>query len=377
VLADAMLPVVWDYEADVAVLLGSGLEPAADVLGALGQRRIVIVDGAGAPPGDALAVATVDEAALAVRMMIPGPPTRLAVRAALGTDPAVAEQLVGRLRDTLGDLRVHRNTVHAFSRTWVEQGAANLPAVARWPSVASIGDRFAGMPMVIVAPGPSLARNLDQLRGLRGRAILTAFSHSLKPVLAAGLVPDLVITVDPQDVRYHFAGCDLSRSCLVNAATVHPSLFALPAQRFLTLSANSAIDDWIFDGLGEDALIPGGGSVATTAFSLALKWGCDPIVFVGLDLSFPGGAYYVGSSSDGTARAEVDDRGVMRVTGWSDGFRAMKAASARSSCRAGTAVRCHRASCSACSTAGSSISCAGSRGSPCTTAPRAARSSTA
>ena len=341
-LADAMLPAVWDFEADVAVLAGRGLLPVADVLGALGQRRIVVVDPEttgieklsdadqvtdGIAAGvDLWRVASVDEAVLATRTMVPGPPTRLAIRTELGWDKVMAEELMTRLRDAISDLRIHRNTVHAFSKTWVSQGTTNLPAVARWPSVASIGDRFAGMPIVIVAPGPSLAKNIDQLHALRGRAILLAFSHSLKPVMAAGLVPDLVLTVDPQDVRYHFAGCDLSKSCLVNAATCHPTLFDLPAQRFLTLSANSAIDDWIFAGLGEDALIPGGGSVATSALSLALKWRCDPIVFVGLDLSFPGGKYYVATSSDGEARAEVDARGVMRVEGWSAGFRAMKAA---------------------------------------------------
>lgn len=325
-IADAMLPVVWDYEADVAILVGAGLEPVAEVLTALGQHRLIVLDAAGPLPEHAIAVSNVDEAVVAVRTMTPGPPTRMALRAALGTEPDMAVALRDRVHDALGDLRIHRNTVHAFSRTWVEQGASNLPAIARWPSVAAIGDRFAGMPMVIVAPGPSLANNIAQLRELRGRAILTAFSHSLKPVLAAGLVPDFVLTVDPQDVRYHFEGCDLSRTCLVNAATAHPSLFTLPAQRFLSLSANSAIDDWIFEGLGEDALVPGGGSVATSALSLALKWGCDPIIFVGLDLSFPGGRYYVDTSSDGGARAAIDERGHMRVEGWSDGFRAMKAA---------------------------------------------------
>jgi hypothetical protein len=296
------------------------------VLIALGQRRIVIVGGAGATPGDAIGVTTADEAALAMRMMVPVPPTRMVVRASLGADPELRDDLVAKLRGVLGDLRIHRNTVRAFSRTWVEQGLANLPAIARWPSAAAVGDRFAGVPMVIVAPGPSLARNIDQLRALRGKAIITAFSHSLKPVLAAGVEPDLVVTVDPQDVRYHFDGADLSQICMVNAATVYPALFELPAQRFLTLSANCAIDDWIFDGCGEDAMVPGGGSVATTAFSLALKWGCDPIVFIGLDLSFTDGAYYVATSSDGEARAEIDARGLVRVSGWSSGCRAMKAA---------------------------------------------------
>ncbi|HEY4243367.1 MAG TPA: 6-hydroxymethylpterin diphosphokinase MptE-like protein [Kofleriaceae bacterium] len=320
-LADSLLPGVWDAEIDVVVLLGDELAPVAEILAALGQRRVVLV---GTASDHAVAVQTAEEASLAIRLMVPDAPLQVVVRAATGFDAVLVDAVATAARTALADLRIHRNTVREFSRTWVEQGLANLPAIGRWPSIASVGDRFAGLPMVIVAPGPSLAHNAHLLRELRGRAILVAFSHSLKPVLAAGVAPDLVLTVDPQDVRYHFAGCDLGESYLVNAATVHPSLFTLPARGCFTASANSAIDDWIFAGLGEDAQLPGGGSVATTAFSLALRWKCDPIVFVGLDLSFPGGAYYVSTSSDGGARAHVTD-GLMTVEGWSPAFAAMKA----------------------------------------------------
>jgi 6-hydroxymethylpterin diphosphokinase MptE-like protein len=323
VLAEALLPAVWDFESDLVILVGSELAPVAEVLGDLGQRRTILL---GAGSTAAICVASPEEVTAAVRTLVPNPPSRLTLRAVHGTDPALVERMADAARDALSDLRIHRNTVRAFSRTWVEQGTANLPALARWPSVAALDGALANVPMVIVAPGPSLAKNVAQLRELKGTAIICAFSHSLKPVLAAGVVPDIVMTVDPQDVRYHFAGCDLSETCLVNAATVHPALFDLPARQFLTLSANCAIDDWMFDGLGEQAVVAGGGSVATSAFSLALRWGCDPIVFVGLDLSFPGGEYYVATSSDGRARAVVDQGGMMRVDGWSDGFHAMKAA---------------------------------------------------
>jgi hypothetical protein len=288
----------------------------------LGQRRLVTL---GSNPAGALHIVGVEEVAPALHTIIPNAPSHVVVKAAAGAD-ALARATSDAANNAISDLRIHSNTVRAFSRTWIEQGAANLPAISRWPSVAAIGDELAGLPMVIVAPGPSLKQNIDQLRALHGRVLVTAFSHSLKPVLAAGVIPDFVITVDPQDVRYHFAGCDVSQSCLVNAATVHPSLFELPAARFLSMSASSAIDDWIFDGVGEDALVPGGGSVATSAFSLALRWKCNPIVFLGLDLSFPNGEYYVASSSDGGARANVGADGIMRVEGWSKDFHAMKAA---------------------------------------------------
>ena len=322
VLADKLLPAVWDFDADLLVLIGVELAPVARLLKDLGQRRIVLIHG---DDSAAICVQSLEELVPAVRTFVPGPPNTFVVRGSLATPPGFVSEVSEAVEQALLDLRIHRNTVRAFSRTWLEHGLANLPALARHPSVADVGDAFAGLPMVIVAPGPSLARNSHQLRALKGRAIITAFSHSLKPVLAAGVTPDLVVTVDPQDVRYHFEGCDLSDTCIVNAATVHPSLFELPAPRFLTLAANSTIDNWLFDAVGHEALVPGGGSVATSAFSLALRWRCDPVIFVGLDLSFPNGAYYVSTSSDGNARANVDDNGVMRVEGWSAGFNAMKA----------------------------------------------------
>jgi len=323
VLADMMLPEVWDFELDAVVLVGAGLEPVAEILRDLGQRRIVVHEG-GAPDG-VIATVSNEEVVTAVRTMLPVAPLRFVVRAALGVDRSEVDAVKELVRSTLSDMRIHNNTVQAFSRTWLDQAAQNLPVVAKWPSVAALDGAFANRPMVIVAPGPSLAKNIEQLRGLAGRAVLACFSHSLKPVVAAGLVPDVVITVDPQDVRYHFAGCDVSQMTLVNAATSHPSLYELPAKRFITLSANSAIDDWVFDGVGEDARVPGGGSVATSAFSLALRWGCDPIVFVGLDLSFPGGEYYVKTSVDGHVSASTDANGHLEVKGWSGGFHAMKA----------------------------------------------------
>jgi hypothetical protein len=324
VLADSILPEVWDFEADLVILVGRGLEPVAQLLLDLGQRRVV-VQGGESPKG-AIQVAGVDEVEIAVRSMVPVSPRQVLVHAMVGTDEAFATSIRDAAHDAVSDLRIHRNTMHAFSKTWLEQALANLPGVARWPSVCAFDDTFAKVPMVIVAPGPSLANNAHLLRSLKGRAIVTAFSHSLKPVLAAGITPDLVLTVDPQDVRYHFDDTDVGAMTFVNGVSVHPSLYELPARRCITLSANGSADDWIFEPLGEQPVVPGGGSVATSALSLAIRWKCDPIIFVGLDLSFPEGKYYVATSSDGDARAEVDNKGVMQVAGWSPGFHAMKAA---------------------------------------------------
>jgi hypothetical protein len=330
-IADLLLPPVWDAATDLVVLVGAGLGPVADMLLAFGQRRLIAMipnapaEGSAGYPAEVIVCRDLRETVAAVRTMDPCAPARLAVRAALDVPADEVEAAVARVREVLSDLRIHRNTVEAFSRTWIEQGTANLPALASSPTIDAIGARFEGKPLVIVAPGPSLARNVEQLRALRGHAVIVAVSHALRPLLRAGVTPDAVLTVDPQDVRYHFAGVDLAEvGAIINGVTVHPSLFSLGAATTFSVAANAALDAWLLEGVGELAAIASGGSVATSAFGLALRWRCDPIVCVGLDLSFAGSQYYVDTCSDGAARAEVSADGTVRVAGWSDGFRAMK-----------------------------------------------------
>lgn len=326
--ADALLPPTWDTTRDLVVLVGPGLEDVAGHLRDLGQQRVLALvgaDDAAYPPGVTV-VATLDEIGAAVRTMHPCPPERVTVHA-LAADGERLVEVGEAARTALGDLRVHDNTVTAFARTWIEQGATNLDGIARFPSVAELGDRLAGAPMIICAPGPSLAGNVARLRAARGKAIVVAVSHALRPLRAAGVVPDLVITVDPQDVRYHFAPGDLDGvTALVNGVTVHPALYHL-GPPCLTLASNGGLDGWLYRAIGlPPAVVPGGGSVATTALSLGLRWRCDPIVTVGLDLSFAADRYYVDTSIDGAARPVVAADGTLAVAGWSEHFHAMKRA---------------------------------------------------
>src|SRR6185369_797309 len=94
--------------------------------------------------------------------------------------------------------------------------------------------------------------------------------------------PDIVMATDPQDMRYLFDGHPMEEvPCLLLAATVHPTLYKLPAQRIFTVQANSSLDNWIYDLLGERMRVASAGSVACSAFTCGILWNCDPIILVG------------------------------------------------------------------------------------------------
>ena len=336
-LAEAIQSGGWDTERDLVVLVGPAPASSAAMLRRLGQQRILWFragDESGAEqPAGVIRVDDLEEVAAAVRAFGALSPDRVAGRP---LDPAHAplyDQVVTRIERARGErfLSGEPGAGAAATRMRIEQGLANLPALCRWPGVEAVGRALAGVPMIVVAPGPSLAQSIDRVAQLRGRAVLLALSHSVAPLLEAGVVPDFVLAADAHDVSYHLDRHDLSGiAALIVAATAHPALFRSAAPRHLALGEPGPIDRWLLDLVARpdqgDAL-PAGGSVAHTALALGLAWGCDPIGFVGLDLSFPRGQCYAPGGADGAVRPVVSrDRRTVALEGWTDTNRRGRAA---------------------------------------------------
>lgn len=337
-VADALFSTAWDHEKDVLIILGRGGDRLVSECARRGQARIIVFVPA-AEPGSAISieeeVTPPPHEAVLVRGLneltstlenFPGLefPDRAVVKRL--HDPAVTDELAAELgrvtQETIENAKVGRNTVDFLGETWVLQGVANLPYIAAWPSVNAVGDAFAGKPCVIVSPGPSLAKNVHLLKELKGRALIITVNRAVAALHRAGVVPDLVMMLDPLDLRYHFEGVPVeSIGGLVLGATVHPDIYRFPVQRIFTFAANSQLDDWIFSSLGETANLPSGGSVSCSAASLAMKWGCDPIILVGQDLAFSDDQYYVSTTSDGGMRVRSSGDGRTFVTeGYSAGL---------------------------------------------------------
>src|SRR5437763_9444636 len=89
--------------------------------------------------------------------------------------------------------------------------ANNLGRYATTPPLDLLRDAFKGKPAVLVAAGPSLAKNMHLLHELVGnaepgtrRAVIIAVQTMLKPLLAAGIEPDFVTSLDYNTVSTRF-----------------------------------------------------------------------------------------------------------------------------------------------------------------------------
>ncbi|MFC2076566.1 6-hydroxymethylpterin diphosphokinase MptE-like protein [candidate division KSB1 bacterium] len=207
--------------------------------------------------------------------------------------------------------RANVKTLSRKAMNFTQNMIGNLPVYAVCPGVNRLFGKFTGVPVVIIAAGPSLDKNLPYLRSLKGRALLIAVDTIIRTLQKEGVDPDMVLSIDyTAHTGRYFEGVDSSRYVLAFDPEVYPDVLRYhQGLKFAIDLEGKPVLKWARNYAGHKGLLPKGLSVAHTAFSLALEMGCEPIIFVGQDLAFSGGMSHSAdvSSASMTSPAEVDE----------------------------------------------------------------------
>lgn len=196
---------------------------------------------------------------------------------------------------------VNGRTLQTFEAAWTQNFFGNLPALVRSPDLQTELRGLQGHPWLIVAPGPSLGDQLDDIALAQNGAVLVAVNAALPILGQAGIVPDFGMLVDPQPaLRWMLT--HLPRHLIVEA-TVHPSTVRAAADRTRFVAADFPALDVVSPFLTHrPPHLPSGGSVATSALSLALKSKAKAIAFAGFDLAYAKDLYHTAGAPTDLAR---------------------------------------------------------------------------
>jgi len=197
------------------------------------------------------------------------------------------------LRDFVGYSRMQVYSLLRHARVTFRNIAYNLPAYLRNPGVEALKDRARGYPAILVAAGPSLARNVDQLHDLRDRAVIIAVQTVFKTLLARGIPPHFVTSLDYHELSAQFFEgiADFGPTILVAEPKAHWRVLDTYRGRMHVLYAGF-VDRLLREAAPRRAALPSGSTVAHLSFYLAEYLGCNPILLIGQDLCFTDGLYY-------------------------------------------------------------------------------------
>jgi hypothetical protein len=218
------------------------------------------------------------------------PVTRLAAEFFAG----MKERITGSVSNLIMDM----NTLLRFSDEWVDNLFDNIPEIISSPGIGQLYGEFRGKPAIIVAAGPSLNKNIHLLKQAKGRSVIICVGTALKPMLKAGIKPDLVFSIDGgAGNMLHFKEISGEGIPLVFDICIYPEIPGTYKGPKVVGGYHEDILRWV-EGLvsEEKGYYAMGPSVANVAFDLARRFKCNPIILVGQDLAYTDGMSHAGGT---------------------------------------------------------------------------------
>lgn len=208
----------------------------------------------------------------------------LLLKESLTNNISVYGNYAGKIKEHLINAEVNRNTLIAFSSIWTNNAFENLDSVLESRPIVNLYNKFTDIPVIIVAAGPSLDKNIHLLPKAKGKAVIIAVGTSFKSVCQQGIEPDFVFSIDGTEPQIEmFQDIHFSEPWLCYVPIVYPEVPSLFSKKFLAHTGVSL--SWLTKLTGEVGELEGGPSVANYAFEFANKIGGNPIVFLGQDLA--------------------------------------------------------------------------------------------
>lgn len=150
--------------------------------------------------------------------------------------------------------------------------------------------RFKDIPAIICGAGPSLGKNIEVLSTLRDKAIIFAGGTAMNALNATGFLPHFGVGIDPNPAQYTrlimnqaYAVPFFYRNRLLHQAlkTVHGD------HLYIAGSTGYDISEWFENNVNVLRTdISEGCNVINFSLAIAHAMGCNPILFVGLDLAY-------------------------------------------------------------------------------------------
>lgn len=190
----------------------------------------------------------------------------------------------------MNSLNIQGSTLCNKGPVFFDNSLRNLTLLPHSPPMNCLRGLFKNKPAIVVAAGPSLNKDINVLRQLKGRCVIIAVDSAAKPLFEAGITPDFITTIDFQELNIEKIAPLLGQNwpialvALIKGSPIVPKTFR-GTHTFLAFQDDEP-DTWLTKALGVDCYVSSGSSVAHLGLGLARILASSPICFLGQDLAF-------------------------------------------------------------------------------------------
>lgn len=188
------------------------------------------------------------------------------------------------IRNLTREKIIDRNTKIFFSKIWFESTVSNLKYLHKSKPIKNISNLYENRPAIIVSAGPSLSKNIKQLKEFENKAIIFTGGRTLKALRDENIEPDFLSIIDAQELSYELVDGIIEKS---NTILAHSEI--IPNKVLKKHKGNRLFypySPWVKELVEDPKYNFTHSSVAHTCTKLAMYMGCNPIIFIGQDLAY-------------------------------------------------------------------------------------------
>ncbi|GED67580.1 hypothetical protein BRE01_12820 [Brevibacillus reuszeri] len=218
------------------------------------------------------------------------------------------KDFMNRFSDAIFERRKYNYAAMSFSKRTVISGIMNLPTIYQTPNILHEDTTsFKGKPAILVAAGPSLDYEYENLRYIKenGLAYIFSVGSAINALLERNIYPDGACTYDPSvnnaKVFQRIKDKRIDSIPLIYGSTVgFETIQNYPGPLLHYLVDRDFVNPFYLERTDGKNLevVHSAESIAIITLQLLYRLGCNPIILVGQNLGYTKDRYYASGSVD-------------------------------------------------------------------------------
>lgn len=208
-----------------------------------------------------------------------------------------------------------------FEKKWVKNSLSNFQYTIQSRSIFDYQNHFRDKPVLLVAAGPSLQDEMENIRNIKenGSAYIFTVGSAINTFVEYGFVPDAAFAYDPNETTqrvFHRANRENNDAFpLVFGTTVDQNtLQQFPWLKIYVPISQDPVSSYYFDKEHTSIIVQDASSIAIITLQVLQALKCSTIILVGQNFAYRDNSYY--SKGVPYAPQEGDaDLPVISVTG--------------------------------------------------------------
>lgn len=201
------------------------------------------------------------------------------------------------INDNRERLLVNRNTLARFREDAPKHVLTNIYTLETLRQVEDLKQIITpDIPVIIVSAGPSLDKNIEELRRAKGHCLIFAVDTAMKYLLAKDIIPDVSITIEPIKPIANYNDERAFDIPIIYDSESNPEIIGPHRSDKILYNCRDYFKALI-ESIGRSVHtdIQSGGSVATAAFAICYELKVRNIILIGQDLAYDGEFTHAGS----------------------------------------------------------------------------------